>query len=215
MLLIISENDLLSSVMSDMLRYMGVLSYAVAPREAKEEISNLYSAALVLEDVGDGEAIEAVDAIRKKTDIPIFALLRPFSKIKDAFDCTLVGTPYASLILAKMRDYTRKRGLREIGNYGFGEIRTGTEDGAFYGSVKLPLTKAEVNILNFLLRCFPLPKSSEEILKYVYPTSRKPEKSSLRTHISAINKKFHALFGKRIIALVENEGYRLGISDGY
>ena len=214
MLLIISENEYLSSNMSDTLRYIGVLSYGVKPADAADEISELYNAVLMLEDCSSEKAREAVFAVRQKCDSPIFGVVSPYSKIREIFDACFDGTVYSSRLVKEIRRYCKERGFKEIGQYSLGALSAESEGGeVIYKSEKIPLTRAEGNIVRYMISSYPYPKIADEILKHVYPRTRSPEKSSLRTHISSINKKFADLFGKRLISLVQGSGYRIGICD--
>ena len=214
MLLIISENEYLSSNMSDTLRYIGVLSYGVKPAEASEEISDLYSAVLMLEDSTSEKSREAIFAVRRKTVCPIFGVVSSYSRIRELFDMCFDGQIYSSRLVKEIRRFSRERGFKEIGQYSLGSLSAESEGGGvLYKSERIPLTRAEGNIVRYMINSYPYPKIADEILKHVYPRTRAPERSSLRTHISSINKKFSDIFGKRLISLVQGEGYRIGICD--
>ena len=62
-------------------------------------------------------------------------------------------------------------------------------------------------ILRYLIRKYPLPSSSDEIIKYAFRSTRAPEASSVKTHISLMNKKLESQIGKRMIEFVPKKGY--------
>ncbi len=103
-----------------------------------------------------------------------------------------------------------------IGTYRLSEICASvTERSARVGSIKLPYTKTEVMILRYMISAYPNPKSADDILKYCFRQSRQPESSSVRTHISVMNKKYRELFSRNLIESVPEEGYIISKSEIY
>ena len=62
-------------------------------------------------------------------------------------------------------------------------------------------------ILRYLIAYYPTPQSAKRIVKYAYKPTKKPEISSIRTHISVMNKKFRELTGRNLLLSLDKEGY--------
>ena len=71
----------------------------------------------------------------------------------------------------------------------------------------IAFTKTETMILRYLIAYYPTPQSAKRIVKYAYKPTKKPEISSIRTHISVMNKKFREKFGHSLISASEGGGY--------
>ena len=69
------------------------------------------------------------------------------------------------------------------------------------------MTRTEAMILRYLIARYPQPVSCKEIVKYAFRQSRAPEPSSVRTHVSLMNKKAESTIGKKIITFVPRRGY--------
>ena len=117
---------------------------------------------------------------------------------------------YASVILAKILEYTLKNSLPQPGDYKLAGIDLSCDISTpTYFTTPLPLTKTEAMIVKYLIRTYPRPTSAEEILKYAYRESRIPELSNIRTHVSIINKKFRELTSRNLIEMSFGKGYRV------
>ena len=115
-------------------------------------------------------------------------------------------------ILYGIRNYGGDSTSRSIGEY----ERCGlcvsafTPEQSFLGE-PLSLTKSEIMILRYIVAIYPRPASAASILRYAFRTSRSPEISGVRTHLSVMNKKFREAFGRCLIASDEREGYTLSL----
>ena len=62
-------------------------------------------------------------------------------------------------------------------------------------------------ILRYLIASYPTPQSAKKLVKYAYKPAKKPEVSSIRTHISVMNKKFREATGKNLCLAIDKQGY--------
>ena len=211
MLLIISKNKKIASDVAETFRYMSILAYAVTPIEALSEVSELYRAALVISPELLADASDFVNRLKSyKSNLPIFAVTdEEFDN--DTFSCfdAVFRKPTFSAALAeKIIKFANEQSHARIGDYRLAGFDASSDVlGVRYFNKMLKLTKTEAMILRYLIRSYPLPKDSRDILKYAFKGSRAPEASSIRTHISLMNKKLEPVIEKRAILLIPHEGY--------
>ena len=62
-------------------------------------------------------------------------------------------------------------------------------------------------ILRYLTASYPALQSAKSIIKYAFKQSKKPELSSVRTHISVMNKKFKDITGRNLFIGIPKQGY--------
>ena len=104
--------------------------------------------------------------------------------------------------------YANDNNRARIGEYflaGFDASSNNVGVNYFYD--KLDLTKTEAMILRFMIRKYPVPVSCKEIVKYAFKQSRAPEPTSIRTHISLMNKKLENITSRKMITFVPRRGY--------
>lgn len=209
MVLIISSSKKTAEVISDMFYYMGVVSYAATPTEALSEFSGLYRAALVINPdiLPDHE-----DFVRKlrsyASSVPIFAVADHDGHNKDVFDGTFDDSIYSSTLIEQIIRYQSERGLPLCAHYRLAGIDAScTTERVTYFDKAIDFTKTETMIMRYLIASYPNPQSAKRIIKYAYKPTKKPELSSIRTHISVMNKKFKEVTGKSLCLSVEKEGY--------
>lgn len=213
MLLIISQSKKLSKSIAETFHYMSILAYGATPPEALKEISSLYRAAIIihpeeLPDVGD-YVLRMRSYMR---DLPIFALSEedslPYGE--QLFDAIFKNHSMTSSLASKIIEYSKLNSKGPIGDYRLAGFNASCDVvGVNYFFKKLNLTKTEAMILRYLIRSYPVPQKAENILKYAFKSSRLPDKSSIRTHISIMNKKFEAQLGDKMIVGVSHDGYRI------
>ena len=210
MLLIVSQSKSKAVAISDIFHYMLILSYPCTPKEALREISTMYRAVLVIDPEDLPDAKDFLFKMRAMADIPIFAVSdnpREYEH-KDTFDMVYRKAILSSNLTMNIMDYQRERELPTIGEYRLAGI-----DASFY--MKTPtfyfhdvdLTKTERMIVNYLIATYPLKQSNSNIVKYAFRSGRKPEATSIRTHISHINKKFKKINNRDIIDNIPGKGY--------
>ena len=213
MLLIISPSKKRARAVSDTFYYMGMISYAVTPNEALSEISDLYRAILMLdpEDIPDAEEYtEKLRAYNKR--IPIFGIFDSEAKrdINECFDAVFTYSACSCEILDEVVRYQRERCLPISAHYRLAGI-----DASCYSNAvsvfneRLDLTKTETMILRYLISTYPMPKSAGDIIKYAFKPTRRPEITSIRTHVCVINRKFRDLRGKNLFVNVPMQGYAI------
>ena len=207
MILIVAKPKHYANDLSDMFNFMGVLSNAVTPQEALSEISITYRAVLVLHQENIYDERDFVTKLRSyATTVPIFVLGE--AKNPDAFDCTLSENLSAAKIFLKMREYCENNNFELPGDYRIAgldvslSVKTPT-----YFSKGLSFTKTELMIIRTLSCFYPNPLKPEIILSYAFRNARLPEKTSVRTHVSTINKKFKKISGRNLILNFEKRGY--------
>ncbi len=211
MLLIISKNKKTASDVADTFRYMSILAYAATPSEALSEVSELYRAALVISPELLADSRDFVHRLKSyKLDLPIFAVTdEEFDKdTLSCFDAVFKKPTFSPALAEKIIAFANEQSRARIGDYRLAGINASSDVlGVTYFDKKVRLTKTEAMILRYLIRSYPLPKGAKDILKYAFKSSRAPESSSIRTHISLMNKKLEAIMEKRAILLIPHEGY--------
>lgn len=210
MLLIISTAKKRAQAVSDMFYYMGVLSYAVTPSEALAEISDLYRAVLILNPSDLADAESYIDKIHSyKSNIPIFAINGDKEMAQNSlFDGIFDDDSYSSTLVEEIVRYQFEHNMPLIAHYRLAGIDASCDSVSVtvFGNA-VNFTKTETMILRYLIASYPAPQSAKNIVKYAFKPSRKPEITSIRTHISVMNRKFREKTGKTLFASLPTVGY--------
>lgn len=211
MLLIISSAKKNAQAVSDMFYYMGVVSYAATPAEALTEISEQYRAVLILEPENLADTEDYIRKIRSyKSNIPIFAVYGKGHPLlcSELFDGCFGDNSYSSTLVEEIVRYQIMHKLPKTAHYRLAGIDASCDKSAVTVFDKpINFTKTETMILRYLIACYPAPQSAKNIVKYAFKPTRKPEITSIRTHISVMNKKFRERTGKTLCASVPTVGY--------
>lgn len=213
MLLIISQSKKLSKSIAETFHYMSILAYGATPAEALHEISRMYRAAIIIhpEELPDiNDYVLRIKSYMK--DLPIFALSAeeslPYSD--QLFDAVFKKQSMTPALASKIIEHSKFNSKEAIGDYRLAGFNASCDViGVNYFFKRINLTKTEAMILRYLIRSYPIPQKAEDILKYAFKSSRLPEKSSIRTHISIMNKKFAAQVGDKMIVGISHDGYRI------
>ena len=197
--------------LAETFHFMSILSYGATPHEALSEVSGLYRAVLIINPDGFPDIVDYVNRIRSyRSDIPIFAKLESdaSSHYPDIFDGCFSKSTFTPALADKIINYANERKSARIGEYYLGGFDASSNTiGVYYFYTKLALTKTEAMILRYLIRSYPIPQKADRILKYAFRPSRAPEPSSIRTHLSLMNKKFEDSIGRKMIGLEAGLGY--------
>ena len=209
MILIINKSKKDARGLADMFYFMGVLTAATTPHEALSEISTSYRAVLIMNPDTLADKEDFVRRLRSYADIPLFAITRHPDSIDELlFDGIIKTTSYAAVAYRYIRDYTEEHNLRNPGSYKLAGINASVELYApMYFNKGLPFTKTETMILRTLIKNYPNPTNSKDILKYAFRQTRLPDISNVRTHISVMNKKYRKITSRNVIALLAGKGY--------
>lgn len=210
MILIIDKNKKAAEMCVEMFHHMGILSYGVSPEAAFSELDLKYRAVIAVSPEGIPDLKNYMKRLRTYTvNIPIFALCRenPYG-IEQLFDDVYEFDILSSKLVSSAAEYCRTHRLQFAGGYKLAGIdaSSDTELVSYYGD-EILLTRTEKMILRYLIRAYPTPASATDILKYAYRPGRRPMTSSVRTHISVINRKFREVTGKAPIASFDAGGY--------
>ncbi len=211
MILIISTAKRKAQAISDMFYYMGIVSYAATPCEALSEISTLYRAVLVLDPDGLPDTNSFVQKLRSyASSVPIFAITDaeacPHSTV--LFDGRYPDSIYSSTLLERIVAYQSQRRLPLTAHYMLAGIDAScTSDAVTVFDKAVSFTKTETMILRYLIASYPIPQTPKSIIKYAFKPARKPEITSIRTHVSVMNKKFRDVRGKNLFVSVPRQGY--------
>lgn len=213
MVLIVNRSKRLAASISEIFHYMGILSRTATPSEALSELSCLYRAVLVIEPSTLPDPEDYVNRLRAySSSTPIFSVSNNGAKDSYAtlFDASFKLAISSAILASKMADYSKAHGLSYIGDYRLAGINACC-DRPFvdYFGRDIGLTKTEAMIVRYFIRSYPNFQSAEDVLKYAFKPSRHPEVSSIKTHISLINKKFRALEGRNLIFMSAGEGYQI------
>ncbi len=211
MLLIISQSKKTARSIAETFHYMSILSYGATPHEALSEISELYRAVLIINPEGFADIIDYVNRIKSyKSDVPVFAVLdgEPPSFYPEVFDACFTKPSFTPALAEKIIRYANDNNRASIGDYYLAGFDASSHTvGVYYFHTKVGLTKTESMILRYLIRSYPIPQRAESILKYAFKPSRAPEASSIRTHLSLMNRKFEESIGRKMINLEPGSGY--------
>ncbi len=189
---------------------MGILAHSIKPCDAFSEIGELYSAVLIIYSDDFADIADFVRKIRKyRAEIPVFAICdKPEAVPTEIFNEIFKSSLTANELTEAISSYFNKNGFAGMGEYSLaGMSFSYKKDKTNPNYVNIRLTHKEGMILRFLMRSYPHPKSSAEILKYVFAPSVRPEPSAVRTHISSINKQFQYAGERKIIIHLKNSGY--------
>ena len=211
MLLIISQSKKLAKSVQETFYYMSILAYGATPHEALSEVSGIYRAALIINPDAFPDVNDYVVRLRSyKSDIPIFALTDSEKKsfYADIFDAIFTKNSLTPHLASKIINYANEKNRAKIGDYRLAGFDASSHlVGVSYFDKKVNITKTEAMILRYLMRVYPIPQSAEKIAKYCFRPSRSPEPSSIKTHISVMNKKLDVAIGRKMIVHVHEKGY--------
>jgi formyltetrahydrofolate synthetase len=131
----------------------------------------------------------------RKYNVPVVVAINKFHTDTDAE-------------IAYIKEFCEENGISKIGTYKLAGFDASADHvGVSYFYTKPPLTKTEAMILRYLICSYPIPQNSDAILRHSFRSSRAPESSSIRTHISSINKKLTKISGRKLIELIPKQGY--------
>ncbi len=210
MILIIDNDKGSAQAIADIFSFMGIISRAATPTEALKEISLKYKAVILHrpEYMPDAEAMARI--ILSQYNMPIFTVSSNrgmYEKCKlftKNYDCNTEMTKTAESIVST---------VSQVLDIEFGYYRTaGIEIAPRHGrttmlGVPIPLTKTETAIMRYLILTYPIPQSAKDIIKYAFKPSKQPELTSIRTHLSLMNKKFKSVISRNIIISIQEKGY--------
>ena len=207
MILIISKTKRQAAEISDILHFMGIVSSAATPSEALNEISPIYRAVIISEPekiYDEGDFLRRLRSYASK--IPIFSLGEP--KSPELYEANLTPTLSAAKIVSEIMNYTKSHSLDSPGDYRLSGFDLSVSlSTPMYLSKALPFTRTEAMIMRTMAKFYPEPLSAAKIIKYAFRNSRKPEASSIRTHVSSINKKFRKIAERNLITAYNGKGY--------
>ena len=209
MVLVISSSRKTAEVISDMFYYMGVISYAATPTEALSEFSGLYRAALIMNPEILPDQADFVAKLRSYAKaVPIFAISDSDGFSRIIYDGVFESSVYSSILLEEIVRYQNGCSLPLSAHYRLAGIEAScTTERVTHFDKPIAFTKTETMILRYLIATYPMPQSTKRIVKYAYKPTKKPEVSSIRTHVSVMNKKFREITGKNLCLSVDKEGY--------
>lgn len=211
MLLIIDANKRTAESISDIFYYMGILSRAVSPSEALNEISSIYKAALISEPESFADIKDFTAKLTSYcSDILLFSISENPNDIsfRDIFVKNYHMNTYSSLLAKDIANELTARGLSPIGSYKLAGIDASCGLPVVRSfDIPIPFTKTEVMILRYLISSYPIPQTPKSILKYAFKQNRRPDITGIRTHISMMNKKFREIRDRNVIVSIPERGY--------
>ena len=210
MVLIIDSNKRNAEAISDIFYYMGILSRAASPSEALAEISSIYKAVLISDPEKLPDLCDFTSKLTNYADVSLYSISDNPSNpaLRDVFRRNYHSSSYSSVLAADIAEDLRSRNLTPIGSYMLAGIDASCARAAVTSlDLKIPFTKTEVMILRYLIASYPLPQSAKRILRYSFKQNRLPDITSIRTHISVMNKKFREVRGRNVILSIPEKGY--------
>ncbi len=211
MILVIDRSKRNAANLSDMFFRMGVISLGVTPMEALSEVSICYNAIII---VNPASLPDTKDYIKRLTSYsgktPLFSIGDDSKIYGNIFALNFSKGTYTPKILKAITEFNENSGIKSPGTYRMMGIDASADlPCSLYFDRPLPFTKTENMILKSLICMYPTPCNAKRILKYAFKNAHKPEPSSIRTHISVMNKKYRELTGRNLIELSVGEGYLL------
>ena len=211
MVLIIDTSKRTAESISDIFYYMGILSKAATPKEALSEISPVYRAVLI----SNPDTFPDIEDYTKR--LSQYAALVPFFSVSDnpnnplfrhLFTKNYHNSVYSSSLATDIMRIQDEHSRTPIGIYRLAGIDASC-DLAHVTALNdvIPFTKTEVMILRYLIVSYPEAQSAKNILKYSFKQNKKPEITSIRTHISLMNKKYRNIMSKNLIISLPEKGY--------
>ena len=112
---------------------------------------------------------------------------------------------------ARVRSLTRRRTVQNNVVLSCGELSLDTKSRTVMArGEKLPLTRKELGLLEYLLLHQERPVPQEELIQHVWDSSVDSFSNSIRVHISALRKKLRAALGYDPITNRIGQGYVIG-----
>ena len=112
---------------------------------------------------------------------------------------------------ARVRSLTRRRTVQNNVILSCGELSLDTKSRTVMAKgEKLPLTRKELGLLEYLLLHQERPVPQEELIQHVWDSSVDSFSNSIRVHISALRKKLRAALGYDPIKNRIGQGYVIG-----
>ena len=215
MILIIDRSLSNAKTHADIFYFMGILSYAVTPSQAFNEIDNRYTAILLTGMENSNFDEEFVISLKSLSlGAPVFAICNNMedylarNKKLDNIDKYFDNNIYSTALVDEIEAFQCERLMPRLSSYTLSGFDLSAKNPkALYLCEDIGLSKTETMILRFFICRYPLPIETSDILKYAFKPGKFPEASNVRTHICAINKKFNLLTGKNIIEHERGSGY--------
>ncbi len=209
MILVIDRSRRNAVSIKDILLYMGFVAYAATPNEGLSEISARYHAVVISNPNKFPDICDYVKRLKRYySAVPIFAISNDKINHSEIFDICFKNNIYSTTLIKKIMAYCFENYYPPIGNYVLEglEAAAGIPEIKYYGKT-LIFTKTELRILRYMIANHPVPQMTSNLLKYVFSPSKMPEPSSVRTHISIMNKKFRMVTKENLFAMVPKTGY--------
>lgn len=212
MLLIVHQNRRKAVPISDSFYFMNILSYPCTPKEALQEISTKYHGVLIVDPEELPDVADFITRLRSMSLAPIFAFSANPKKCPNAdmFDLVCRQAILSSNLAIEMIKYCYENDMRPIGDYALAGIDCSPFlkiPTYYFGDIHL--TKTERMVLCYFTVTYPIKQTKENIVEYAFKARKKPDPTSVRTHISNINKKIRNYSGHNIIGNIPGEGYYL------
>ncbi len=207
MILVVSKGKKEAERYAEAFNIMGYLSLAVTGAESANKLSPIFRAIIVI----NPDNIPSLDSLiyhnSISVKIPVFAIGETEeTRFAEKYKSNI--TPAA--IIKKITRYLVINDKPQIGKYKCAGFNASAElIVPFYFDIPLKFTKTEKMILAYLARIYPIPVSTTDIIRNAIRPSRTPEPSSVRTHISSMNKKFREIKNRPIIEFYNGKGYMI------
>ena len=210
MILIFDKTKEMSASLGDTMQHIGVLTLPYSYDEPLDVPRECRCALLIRPERAENLNLTLNTLRRVVPGLPIIALSAYERLPLDMIDLTLPTSLYASEIYRKIKELTDIRSLPSPGDYSkYGIDASARLTRPEFRGKEVPFTKTERMILRALIRCYPRPLLADELLFYAFRYSRMPAPSSIRTHISVMNRKFNRRFGLRAVLHIPSMGYIL------
>lgn len=210
MILVISNEKKRACAVSQILHYMGMLSYPTTPSAALSEISPIYRAVLILNPQSLPDPKDYIKRIHSYVgSMPLFSINDDNipTNISDLF-LKNYNRSFSPKIAVDIMLTLKENNMPIVGIYRLAGIDASVHESVTrYFEEPISFTFTESMILRCLIRSYPIPVSTDYIIKHAFNPGKRPETSCVRTHISVMNKKFEKVSERRLIISVPKQGY--------
>ena len=208
MILIISRSMKTGNALADAFKYMGIVARAETPHKATSEISPLYRLVIIVDPEDLPDEREYVKGLRSYlSTVPIMALADKDLSDPSLYELAERKSTTASGLYKSIRAFFDTSRRLPPGEYLLGGLDASAGSRFVTNlSTVIPLTKTESMVLRTLIRAYPIPMKPQQILKYAFSQSKRPDPTSIRTYVCAINKKFNKRFERKLVISLDG-GY--------
>ena len=156
------------------------------------------------------DGMEILKELRQKNEETKVIILSARGQIADKVDDYMEKPFHLQELEARIRSLTRRKFVQKDVCLESGGIKFDTiKREAYAKGEKVPLTRKENGILEYLLLNLGRPVSQEELMEHVWDASVDSFSGAIRVHMSSLRRKLKAVLGYDPILNKVGEGYKI------